>query len=270
MKQKIYDILEGSDRSYRARLILYFLIFVILLNLFLVVAESMPAYKNAPIHYFRWIDLLSVVVFTVEYGIRLWCCTVDPRYSHPITGRIKYAFTPMAIVDFLAVFPFYIPFFYTDLRFLRTLRVFRLFRVLKLFRYSDSVKLFGQVVRHKKDELLSSLLLFGAVVLLSACVIYFCENEAQPEAFSSIPAASWWSIITLTTIGYGDLVPITTLGKLVGSVVALFGIGTYALAVGILVTGFMEEFHKKSPKKTQCPHCGKEIEPDHTHHKAIM
>ena len=188
---------------------------------------------------------------------------MDPRYKDPVRGRLRFLVTPMALVDLMAVLPFYLPFLFPDMRFMRAMRLFRLFRVLKLARYSESLQTFVDVLRLKKEELL--LMLFAIMILLviSSSLMYEAENAAQPEAFSSIPAAMWWGIVTLATVGYGDVFPVTPWGKFIGSVVVLLGIGLFALPTGVLASGFAEVLAKRKEErkmqKFRCPHCGRYI-----------
>ena len=171
--------------------------------------------------------------------------------------------TPLALIDLMAVLPFYLPFVFPDLRFMRALRLFRLFRVLKLARYSTSLQTFVDVLRLKKEELL--LMLFAIMILLvvSSSLMYDVEHEAQPDDFSSIPAAMWWGIVTLATVGYGDIYPVTPWGKFIGSMVVILGIGLFALPTGVLASGFAEVLAKRKEEQKMagmvCPHCGRHI-----------
>ena len=204
-----------------------------------------------------------MAVFTVEYILRVWSCTVNPRFKDPVRGRLQFLVTPLALVDLMAVLPFYLPFLFPDLRFMRAMRLFRLFRVLKLARYSESLQTFVDVLRLKKEELL--LMLFAIMILLvvSSSLMYEAENAAQPEAFAIIPAAMWWGIVTLATVGYGDVYPVTPWGRFIGSIVVILGIGLFALPTGVLASGFAEVLAKRKEEqkmqKFRCPHCGRYI-----------
>ena len=151
-------------------------------------------------------------------------------------------FTPMAMIDLLAILPFYLAFWVTDLRFIRILRLLRIFRVIKVVRYSKALYTFGVVAKEKKEELVIVAVLGGIAIFMASALMYFVENEAQPNAFASIPHAMWWAVATLTTVGYGDITPITGLGKFLGAIIALVGIGMFALPAGILGSAFVEEF----------------------------
>jgi voltage-gated potassium channel len=201
-----------------------------------------------------------VVIFTVEYILRLWICTMGEGFSGSVRGRLKYALTPMALIDLIAIAPFYLPLLFRfDLRMVRLLRLFRLMRLFKVLRYSESLKVFTDVYRLKKSELSMCFMAILFLLIISSALVYHVEHEAQPEAFSSIPAAMWWGVATLTTVGYGDIYPITSLGKFLGSIIALLEIGLFALPAGILGSGFVVALRRKSSSKFYCPHCSEEI-----------
>ncbi len=234
----------------------------ILLNVLAVVIESVEEIGARFTVFFSAFEVFSVAVFTIEYMVKLWACTADARYAHPVLGRVKYALTPMVIIDLLSFLPFYLWFLPLDLRFLRALRLFRLLRVLKLGRYSQSVALMGSVFRRKRADLAASALVLFVMLVIAASIMYYAENEAQPEAFSSIPAAMWWGVATFTTVGYGDVYPITPLGRIFGSFIAILGIGIFALPAGILASGFSEERERMRSERERrvCPHCGQVID----------
>ncbi|MHB8117667.1 MAG: ion transporter [Methanothrix sp.] len=261
LKTRIFGILEPGDED--SKYFDPFIMGLILLNVAAVVLETVDSIYSAYAPLFDAFDVFSVAVFTVEYILRVWSCTVDSRFKDPVRGRLRFMMTPLALVDLMAVLPFYLPFLIPDLRFMRAMRLFRLFRVLKLARYSESLQTFVDVLRLKKEELL--LMLFAIMILLvvSSSLMYEVENAAQPEAFASIPAAMWWGIVTLATVGYGDIYPITPWGKFIGSIVVLLGIGLFALPTGVLASGFAEVLARRKEEqkmqKMRCPHCGRYI-----------
>ena len=237
------------------------MIFLIVLNVGVVILETVKSVHAMFTWEFAIIDFVSVVVFTVEYILRLWVCTRYTEYSHPVTGRLRFAATPFAILDLLAILPFYIPFIIPiDLRFLRILRLFRIIRVLKIGRYSDAVTTFTSIIMRKKEELLLAISLLFIAMVLASSLIYYAEHEAQPEVFGSIPHAMWWALVTLATVGYGDVYPVTAIGKLLSGVVVIVGIGIFALPTAIFASGFVEEIQKN--QELYCPHCGKRVHKD--------
>jgi len=263
LKKRIWEILE-VDRpgDERGRVFDAFDIFILALILLNVIAVILGTVKSVEARFqseLRWFEVFSVAVFTIEYLARVWACVSQSEYSRPVIGRLRFMLRPIAMIDLIAVLPFYLTFLTADLRFLRALRLFRLFRVAKLGRYSSSLRLFGRVFRNKKEELLVTMMMLLLMIIMSASFMYFAENEAQPDKFSDIPSTVWWAVMTLTTVGYGDIFPITPLGKCLTMVIAILGIGMFALPVGIFGAGFVEEIQKQKAEKTICPHCRKEI-----------
>ncbi len=262
LKRRIFGILEPGDED--SKYFDPFIMGLIILNVVAVVLETVDWINDRYALIFNIFNIFSVAVFTAEYLLRVWSCTEDPKFKDPVSGRLRFMITPLAIIDLMAFLPFYLPFAFPELRFLRAFRLFRLFRVLKLARYSESLQTFMDVLKLKREEL--GLMLFAIIILLtvSSSLMYEAEHEAQPEAFSSIPAAMWWGVVTLATVGYGDMFPVTPMGKLVGSLVVLLGIGLFALPTGVLATGFSEVLQKKREAKKKegmiCPHCKKRIE----------
>jgi voltage-gated potassium channel len=250
---------KAADRT--AKVFDAFIVTLILLNVVAMVIESVKQVHDAFRMWFVVFECFSVAVFTVEYAARLWTCVEDPAYSRPVVGRIRFALTPLAIVDLLAVLPFYLPFLSVDLRVLRMfrlLRIMRLMRVAKLARYSESLQMLMRVLRAKREQLISAVFILLILLVVAATLAYYAENKAQPKAFSSIPTAMWWAAVTLTTVGYGDIYPVTVLGRFLGAIIAMTGIGMFALPTAILGAGFLEDLeHRKKAKL--CPHCGKEI-----------
>jgi len=254
---EILEVTAPGDRASRAFDL--FILSLIALNVAALILETVqPIYEKAP-KLFKWFETVSVGIFSVEYVLRVWSCTAAPRFASPVRGRLRFAVTPLALIDLFAVLPFYLPFVGVDLRFIRAVRLVRLFRVMKVARYSQAIRTLGRVVSAKKEELLVTLFILCLLLLFASSLLYFAERQAQPEHFTSIPAAMWWGITTLTTVGYGDIYPVTPLGKVIASVIAILGIGMFALPTGILGAGFVEEIQARKRKPKVCPHCGKEI-----------
>ena len=175
--------------------------------------------------------------------------------------------SPAALIDLLAILPFYLhAIIGFDLRVLRMLRLLRFFRLFRLTAYMRSAQIIKNVFKNKISELLLSLVLVIFLIVIASCLIYFAEHQANKEMFTSIPATIWWAVVTLTTTGYGDMYPITTLGKLFASTIMLSGVAFFALPAGIITVGFLEEFRKnKKAKSITCPHCGEPLD-DPEHH----
>jgi voltage-gated potassium channel len=262
VKVWIHEILETTGRRNTLRIIIdIFLVSLIIINLTAVILETVKSLSDKYSDIFRILEIISVITFTIEYVLRMWTCTVNERYKHPILGRLRFAFTPLALVDLIAILPFYLPMIETfDARFLRILRLLRIFRMFKMARYFESLRILGSILRAKKEELIINTFIIAILLILASSFMYFIENTVQPEAFSSIPQAMWWGVETLTTLGYGDIYPITPIGKALGAIVALLGVGMIALPAGIIASGFSEEIRKKSSVIIVCPNCGKPIE----------
>jgi voltage-gated potassium channel len=237
-----------------------FITLLIVTNVVAVMLETVVWIGDPYRPYFAAFEVFSVAVFTAEYLLRLWSCTADPRYAGAVRGRLRYALRPMPLIDLLAVAPFYLEFLTVDLRFVRTLRLFRLFRIFKLARYADSMHTLGLVLRSRREELLVTLFVVVVMLVFASSAMYYVESEAQPQQFSSIPAAMWWGVATLTTVGYGDVYPVTTAGRFLGAGIAILGVGLFALPTGILASGFSEELQKRRRKEAVlCPHCGRDV-----------
>jgi voltage-gated potassium channel len=266
-KYWVYEVLEVSDeKGNLSWYVDFFLMMLIGLNVFAFVLETVDRINDISPEFFLYFEYFSVVVFTIEYVLRLWTADINPKYSNPIAGKIKFAFTPLAMIDLLAILPFYLPLFGLDLRFLRILRMFRLFRLLKFARYVAALEVLGNVIKGQKEALIMSLVLLFFLLLFTSSAMYFVEHEAQPESFSSIPATMWWGIATITTVGYGDVYPITDLGRTMAGIIVIIGIGMIALPTGILVSGFMEHLEEEKQEKkgfNYCPHCGEKLDSHH-------
>ncbi|MGB5635308.1 MAG: ion transporter [Waterburya sp.] len=241
-RRKLYHILEAQNySSWLSKLDQVLLSILIILDISCFILEtSQPLNQNY--HWlFKGIAIFSTVIFTIEYGLRLWLCTVKRQFRHPVWGRVRYALTPMAIIDFISTFPFYLLLVFHHLAFLKTLRLLRLARILKIGRHSKSVRSLVRVVVSKQEELLVTLSIIAFLLIIASSLMFFAEHDAQPEAFSSIPASMWWGVVTLTTVGYGDIYPVTVIGKLLGATLACFGIGVFILPAGIVASGFAKE-----------------------------
>ncbi|SDJ67241.1 ion transporter [Natronorubrum texcoconense] len=261
VKERVYILLDGGNTEDRLSLgTNLFITALIVLNVGTYIAGTVDWVGAQYGWYIYVFDIICVGVFTIEYVLRVWSCTVDDRYSSPIRGRIRFMLSPYALVDLFAILPFYLPVVIGEQGAERVLRIFRLFRLLKIARYSSSTTLITNVFRRKSHELMITVLVMSIWLVFISSLMYYIERSAQPEVFSSIPAAIWWGVVTLTTVGYGDVVPVTPLGRALGATIALLGIGLFALPAGIIASGFTEELNRRRQGDRYCPHCGEHVD----------
>lgn len=251
MKRRLHEILyslNSHDKAARNfRIAMAMLIVSNSLAVMLDTVDSIHLEYASALSIFEWV---SVGIFTIEFAVRLWVADLIPQYQKTY-GRLRYLFSPMAIIDLLAILPSLLDLAGLDLR---ILRVLRLLRLLKLTRYANALDTLVQALRSRFEEIIVSALFMLLLMLLSSSLIYYAEHDAQPDVYTSIPAAWWWSVSTLATIGYGDIYPITVAGKITAALTAIFGIGLFALPGGIIASALIES-SKKSTKI--CPHCGR-------------
>lgn len=263
-KKRVFEILEkGKEGDVLTQTFDVLIASLILLNVIAIILESFQDISRAYASYFNLFELFSVIVFTIEYVLRLWTADLKVHSPHKFTSRIKYMFTPLALVDLLAILPFYLPMLIPfDLRFLRMLRLVRIFRLFKMKRYSRSLNIIGKVFKEKKNDLLITIFITFLLLTIASTFMYYIESDVQPDKFSNILQSFWWAIATLTTVGYGDVYPVTGWGKLLSGCIALLGIGLVALPTGIISSGFIQALGDQKEKNTHtiCPHCGKKIE----------
>ena len=263
LKKRIYEIIEVADpQDFFSKIFDIFILNLILVNVVISILDTVQKLSSIYDVCFSLLEKISVAIFTIEYLLRIWTITLKPKFNKPVLGRLKYAFTFLSIVDLLAIAPYYIPMLITvDLRFLRALRLFRIFRLLKLERYTKGLQVIGEVIKDKKAELIITLFLLTLTILISASLVYFVEVSVQPDKFTSIPYAIWWSVAAVTSVGYGDVYPITPVGQIFGSFTALCGVVLFALPAAILTSGFNEVLKKEREEDTRsiCPHCNREI-----------
>jgi len=260
LRRCLYLILEPTEKGgVVERIFEVILISIITLNIFAIIFESVEAIELKYGNEFRKFEVFSIIFFTIEYFARVYSIVEHPKFKHPVWGRLRYMKTPMAIIDLFAFLPFYLT-FVGDLRFLRIFRLMGLFRLFKIARYLNALRLFKRVLAERKEQLVLSFLFILFVLVLISFFMFYAERDAQPNKFTSIPATMWWGISTLTTVGYGDMVPVTDLGKFLGGLFAIAGVGLLALPAGILSSGFYEMLHSHdTDMDNKCPHCGKEL-----------
>lgn len=245
LRHRLAILLEPkADQSGLGKAIDLLLTLLILLNVIAVILSTVPELDAQYNQHFERFNIFSVIIFTFEYGLRLWTCIeLDNRPINPAKKRWNYLFSPMALVDLIVILPFYIGLFFTiDLRILRVLRLLRIF---KLGRYSSAMQMLVQAFKQEYRVLLAAFSILLIMMILAASGIYMIEKDIQPDKFGSIPDAMWWAITTLTTVGYGDVTPITPWGKFFGGTITLLGMGMVALPAGILASSFSEQAHQR-------------------------
>ena len=225
---------------------------LICLNVIAVISGSVDELQIRYNKLFTYFEYFSIAIFTIEYLLRLWTAPYKfpPPKKPPIFPYLCYIFSFMGIIDLCAILPFYLPFIVNvDLRVLRILRLFRLLRVLKLTRYNNSLKVIKKVLHEEREKLYITIFFMLIMILLASSIMYFAENAAQPDKFPNIPATLWWAVATLTTVGYGDVYPVTVLGKLLGGIISITGIGLIAMPSGIISMGLIKEVEEGKKKE---------------------
>ncbi|QOW11889.1 ion transporter [Kaistella flava (ex Peng et al. 2021)] len=253
MKKKVYEFINEDSWFQK------FIYTLIILNVLSLILASYKEIFGMYKVFFELFELFSVIVFSIEYVLRLWTADLHFEKGTSFSKRIKFSVSTYGLIDLISILPFYLPLFFPfDLRVLRILRLFRLLRIFKLGRLSKSLQTIMSVLKDSRSELSLTLFVAFILLILSSTLMFYVENDAQPDKFENIGQSLWWSVATLTTVGYGDIYPITPLGKLLSSAIAIIGIGVLALPTGIISSAFINrlEMDKKSEKECECPNCG--------------
>jgi len=252
-RNRIYQILEFTDPDDRtSRFVSFGIVGLIIVNVLAIVLESIPSLYEAYEKTFFRLEIVSCTIFILEYVLRVWASVEDPETVEDESGtqitnakrRINFMLKPLAIIDFLAFVPIFLQLLFpgVDLRFLRALRLLRVF---KLTRYFQSFEMILEVLHDEWRSLAGTVFIMLVILIIAACGLYYIERDIQPDKFGSIPEAMWWAMAALTTVGYGDAYPITPIGKIIGSIVTLLGIGMVALPSGILASSFSERMRQR-------------------------
>lgn len=246
MRHRAYEALDkGLAGSPAADAVHVTLIVLILVNVVAVILESVPTIAGTYGSLFVVVEIVSTAIFTIEYGVRLWTAPEHPLLQSlkPLRARLRHAMSPAMVVDLLVILPFYVSLIGgIDLRFLLLLRLARFF---KLARYSPGFASLTEALWSERRALGASLIIFIGVLVIAAAAMRLAEHDAQPDKFATIPDALWWAVITLTTVGYGDVFPVTPAGKLIAGVTAITGVAMLALPVGIIATAFAREIQRR-------------------------
>ena len=251
IKEWVYHLVREDDKNDLAGNIFdSIIIIIILVNVLLVILDTF----TLP----RWlaeisqgVEVFSVAVFTIEYLMRLWTAPYIYPMEKPYKARLRFMRSFMAIIDLLAILPFYMPYIIPmDLRVLRTLRIIRLLRLFKLNRYTDALSTIGGVFKKKANQLLSSMFIVILLMVIASVLMFDVENAAQPDKFTNAFSGLWWAVATITTVGYGDIFPVTVFGKILSGIIAVLGIGLVAVPTGIISAGFIESIDKDNVEAT--------------------
>ena len=270
LKKQVFSIIQPAEKGNLASkifdLFIMVLIFITIASIFLVTFDFPPQVEQELDRIEKW----AVIAFTAEYLLRIW--TADLLYPElgPWRARVKYIFSGMAIIDLASILPYYLPMLIPiNLVGIRAVRLVRVLRIFKLNRYSEALSSICEVFKKKMHEILAALFFVMLLLIIASLLIYYAEHDAQPDKFPNAFSGLWWAVATLTTVGYGDIYPITAMGRFLGAAIAIMGIGMVAVPTGILSAGFVEVLEKKNQhgdkdEKSEeppnfCPHCGKKL-----------
>tara|TARA_B100000579_G_scaffold148849_1_gene120814 strand:+ start:1249 stop:2160 length:912 start_codon:yes stop_codon:yes gene_type:complete len=248
IQNRTYELLaRGSAKDLPSLIVDMFLFILILLNVTAVCLESVSFIRDKYLNVFFYFEIISVIIFSIEYILRVWSAPSIKNKQSKTTSRkrLSYIFSFTGIIDLAAILPSILPIFFGGLD-LRWLRVLRLLRLLKISNYSSALEDFFSAIKEEWQSFSAALYLMLIALFLSSSLMYIAEHEAQPETFSSIPETMWWGLITLTTVGYGDVSPVTPLGKVIGAFTAIMGVCTVALLTGIVATSFSNQRTRKA------------------------
>ncbi len=270
LRKGVFRVIQPDSSGYWPSLLFDWMITSLIVlsvaSVFVVTLDLSAAVRRALIGF----EAVASIVFTIEYVLRIWTAPELDSERSPWRVRVRYVVSGMAIVDLLAILPFWLPMLLPgSMLGMRAFRLVRLLRIFKLNRYFDALSMIGEIVRDKRRELIGSIFFVAILMLVSSLLVYAVEHDAQPEAFRNAFSGLWWAVATLTTVGYGDIYPVTAVGRIFGAIIALLGIGMVAIPTSIISSGFLEHMSNKQSKAADtrkdedtpifCPHCGKRI-----------
>lgn len=265
IKNAVFNLIRDDDENdWKSNIFDFFIISLIIINVITVIIETFNITAQQE-RIISIIENISIVIFSIEYLLRVWTADLIRPEMNGLKSRLRYIVSFMALIDLMSILPAYIPFLIpVDLRILRTLRIVRLFRLFKVSRYTTAFSTIATVFKKKSSQLVSSVLVVALLMVISSILMYNAEHDVQPDKFENAFSGLWWAVATFTTVGYGDIYPVTVAGKILSSVIALLGIGLVAVPTGIISAGFVEVVNdpenKEQPEKCYCPYCGNRIE----------
>ncbi|MDO5707016.1 MAG: ion transporter [Andreesenia angusta] len=262
-KKRIFHIIQlGNIEDAESRSFDILIIIAILTNLFIAVFATFDISKKYENHIYI-LEFITIIIFTIEYALRVWTAPLLYPYTKSIKARLKYIFSFSGLVDLFSFIPFYIPkvFFPGGIIAFRMLRIVRILRLFRINQYNDSLNVISDVLKKKKTYLLSSIFIILMLMISASVLMYDLEHEAQPDVFTNAFSGFWWASATLLTVGYGDVYPVTTAGRILGIIITFLGVGMVAIPTGILSAGFMQQvsYLQSGDDKIYCPHCGKKL-----------
>lgn len=254
-RKKIFHVIDDHKSKKFLNKIFHGVLFsLIIISTTNLVLESIDAFQYKYWKITFYLEVFTIVFFTLEYILRLYTCVEITKFNSPIMGRLKYAIEPLMIIDLLSILPMY---FFLATNNTSSFYVFGVFRILRLFkaiRYINAFRIIGQVFYIKREQLLISFTFIFFTFVFYSFLIFVAESNAQPKVFKNIPSAMWYTISTITTVGYGDIVAITPFGKIVSGIMGISGWLLFAIPTSILTSGFLKiNIHEK---KDFCPNCG--------------
>ena len=249
VRRWLFERLDPAARPNGLSLANKMLTLAIIVSVTIAILETEATVAQRFAAAFAVAEVAFTVLFLAEYLARIWIAPEDPRYAHPVWGRLRWMTTPTALIDLVALIPALVFVGAGPVYLLRLFRLARILRIAKLGRMSSAMRLMGDAIAERRFELLLSLAAAVVVLILSSTAMYLVEGAQNPEAFGSIPRAMWWSVITLTTIGYGDVFPVTLAGRTIAGFTALCGIGLIAAPTGILSAAFSDALSRRRALK---------------------
>lgn len=239
LKKRIFDIIQiGNESDIPSRAFDVFISITIILNIVSMFMQTFPQLASFS-KVFYWIDFVTICFFIVEYALRIWTSNFLYPEKTKVKAALRFLVSYDGVVDLLTILPFFYLSGFVVFRMLRVVRIFHLFRLNKNY---DSFSVIKTVLWEKKNQLFSSIFIIVILMLASSLCMYHAEHEAQPDAFQNAFSAMWWSVATLLTVGYGDIYPVTTIGKVMGMFISFLGVGTVAIPTGIISAGFVEQY----------------------------